>query len=99
MGIGSSSICALAVVTSSALPALTDGEADYYMVGERIVAPPEERFPTGPSPFEVFCLPGSTPFLIQPAGYCAPMLDWVAALLYGAGSSRSSAPGFSSVST
>jgi hypothetical protein len=30
MGIGSSSICVLAVVTSSASPTMTHEEADYY---------------------------------------------------------------------
>jgi hypothetical protein len=46
MGMGSSSICVLAVVTSSVSLTLTHEEADYYMVCGRIVAPPAERIPT-----------------------------------------------------
>jgi hypothetical protein len=36
MGIRSSSICVLAVGTSSASPALTHEEADYYMGAEEL---------------------------------------------------------------
>ena len=54
MGIGSSSICVLAVVTSSVSLTLTHEEADYYMMCGRIVVPPAERMPTYTSPFDPF---------------------------------------------
>jgi hypothetical protein len=46
--------CVLAVGTSSASPALTHEEADYYMGCGRIVAPPPERIPINTSPFDLF---------------------------------------------
>jgi hypothetical protein len=44
MAIGSSRVCGLAVVTSFASPAITHEEADYYMVGGKIEAPPPDAF-------------------------------------------------------
>ena len=44
MGIGSSSIWVLAVVTSSASLAMTHEEADYYRVYERIEGPSAREF-------------------------------------------------------